>query len=115
MIIVGDYNLPGVTKKYHHNLDVEYFPGTSQRIKAKVLPILGIFSFLGMNQYFPINDGKGYTLDLAVSTLCLEPVQALDFLQPQSAHHDPGLLMLDNYLVTVTKLSSDHTCLGVLV
>ena len=42
-----------------------------------------------MNQYFSVNDAKGYTLDLAVSTLCLEPVQAVDFLQHPSAHHEP--------------------------
>ena len=82
-------------------------------LKPRSCQYLTSFHFFERISIFPLTMVK--TLDLAVSTLCLEPVQALDFLQPQSAHHDPGLLMLDNYLVTVTKLSSDHTCLGVLV
>ena len=43
LIIVGDYNIRGVTWKNPHNLDVEYFPAISQPIKAKVSPILDIF------------------------------------------------------------------------
>ena len=40
LIIVGDYNLAGVTPENHHNLAVEYFQTASYRIKAKVSPIL---------------------------------------------------------------------------
>ena len=52
---------------------------------------MNMFSFFGMYQYYPIHPNKGYTPDLAFSTLndCnVSLIKSCDMLVPLDVHHN---------------------------
>lgn len=88
IIIFGDYNLPNIKWNSENYLDFNTDENTSALTRQKTAIISNSFSFLGLGQYFPIKQSKGYTLDLAFSSLQLVLEQSLDYLLPPCRHHD---------------------------
>ena len=86
-IFIGDYNLPYVQWKTNplHYKPVEYID-PNERSSADT--ICTTYSSLGLQQFLPICDKKGYTLDLLFAPPDLiSPIDLREQLLPTDSHH----------------------------
>lgn len=93
-LILGDYNLKETlwfnSGELSDSLLIDCWC-SNNLVQENAALVMNLFSFLGMQQYFPVHCNKGYTLDLAFSTLMennFSVIDSLDSLVPLDAHHD---------------------------
>ena len=92
--ILGNYNLPKTVWSYHDDLSenlIAYCNSLDNLVQDNVNLIWNMFSFFEIYQYYPIHPSKGYTLDLAFSSLneCnVSLIKSCDSLVPLDPHHN---------------------------
>lgn len=101
-VILGDYNLPNTLWSNYSDLSDSLhadYCGNDNVIQENVDTVLNHFSFLGFHQYYPVYEKKGYTLDLAFSSLpeeCVSGIVSSDSLVPiEEANHVPSFFQLN--------------------
>lgn len=93
-IFLGDYNLRETIWSNHNELSDDLLAicnCSDSNVQENVNLLMNFFSYLGMCQYFPVHAAKGYTLDLAFSSLqenCVRLVDSPDSLVPLDLHHN---------------------------
>lgn len=100
--IIGDYNLPHTLWYNYSDLSDTlhaYCNSIDNVVQENAALILNYFSFLGFYQYYPIHERKGYTLDLAFSSLQeaqLSRIVSDDYLVPiEVSNHVPVFFQID--------------------
>lgn len=97
-MIMGDYNLRETLWTNHGGLSEGLLANcfcSDTLVQECSIAVMNMFSYFGMSQYFPVHHSKGYTLDLAFSTITEGNVKQLvssDFLVPCDPHHDQVFL-----------------------
>lgn len=96
-VILGDYNLPKTTwtnADSSQDFLFAHYYGTDALIKDNSDVIMNGFSYLGFNQFYPIHLNKGYTLDLAFTSLNEDQFYHIpskdSLVPPETCHHDPA-------------------------
>lgn len=105
-MIMGDYNLRETLWSNHNDVSDNLLAScysSNTLIRDNAVSLMNFFSYFGMSQYYPVHQAKGYTLDLAFSTLKendVRLVNSLDSLVPLVPHHNQAFF----------EIASKHEC-----
>lgn len=112
-LILGDYNLRETLWTNNSDLSESLLANCwcpNNLVQENSALIMNMFSYFGMQQYYPVHRNKGYTLDLAFSTLSeynIRQIDSVDCLVPLDEHHPHVFFEINcNILYDVTRIKN---------
>ncbi|KAJ8677595.1 hypothetical protein QAD02_013382 [Eretmocerus hayati] len=95
-IVLGDFNVPGVNWINSPNLAYDFVGNRTARNAECADIIRNGYSFMNMNQYFPVPYNKGYSLDLLFSSISnISSFHAPETLSTVDDHHIPIMFKVE--------------------